>query len=210
MDRATYYSSRRVLRQYHEGGFDKTRTDFVTSDGLMPMTNGWIKYRRFKPDAVAVFVEDMEGRGHWITETQARVMNLAIAMIDGEFLTMRAMAARLNVAPSTVSRALTRLAAWGLLAYIVGRGRWAGLVIIKRAKGDGLDRFRQAAKARVKRWYEGAQRRLSRLAVNVAPYITEEGVRVLGDTRSTTSNKGATLTAQRKWTPEELRSVGIL
>jgi DNA-binding transcriptional ArsR family regulator len=123
---------------------------------------------------------------------------------------MRAMATALQVAPSTVSRALTKLASWGLIAYVVGRGRWGGLVIFRRAKDDGMERFRKAAQARVRRWSEAVRRRISRLEFNVAPYVLEGPSSYYRDYLLTTSNKGATLTAQRRWTVEELRDAGII
>ncbi len=80
-------------------------------------------------------------------------------------------------------------------------------------KDDGLDRFRQAAKGRVQRWKLAAQERVSRLWINVAPYIYEEG----GSSYKghyyhslLTTNKDATLTAQLPWTPQELREAGII
>jgi DNA-binding MarR family transcriptional regulator len=112
---------------------------------------------------------------------------------------MREMAAMLHVAPSTVSRALVKLAAWGLIAYVSMRGRYAATVIVLRSVGDGRDRFRQAAKARVRRWSEAANRRVSRLWANVAPYILDgEGGsgNEYRDHYYQGITKGATLTAQ--------------
>jgi hypothetical protein len=117
------------------------------------------------------------------------------------------------VFPSTVSRALTKLASWGLIAYVVGRGRWAGLVIFRRATDDGMERFRKAAQARVRRWSEAVRRRLSRLEFNVAP-IALEGDRGVDSlyywSTQVTNYKGATLTVQLPWTVEELRDSGII
>jgi predicted transcriptional regulator len=170
-DRARYYSSPAVLRQYHESGLDRKRSDFVLSDGSMPMSSGWAKYRRFHPAEAWIFVTAPDG-GHWITEKQALVLRLAESIIDSRLrLTMHQMAERLEVATSTVSRALCKFAAWGLIAYIPGRGRWAGLVMFRRVKDDGLDRFRKAAKERVRRWAKAAEDRVSRLKINVASYI---------------------------------------
>jgi hypothetical protein len=123
------------------------------------------------------------------------------------------MAHRLEVAPSTVSRALTKLQSFGILRVIVGRGRWAGLVIFRAVKDDGMERFRKAAKERVARWKLAAEARVSRLWINVAPYIQRgEGNDYVSqwEVSLLTTTKGATLTAQLTWTPQELREAGII
>lgn len=152
-------------------------------------------------DVPLVWIDDAEGRPRAITPKQKAVYALASEMIEGEMLTMHEMGKRLGVAPSTVSRTLAKLSAWGILAYIVGRGRYAGLVIIRRVKGDGLDRFRRAAQERVKRWSQAAERRISRLRANVASYVMEEGRR--GDSLSdyVLVTVAATL---KPWTPQEI------
>lgn len=167
-------------------------------------------WQRFNRSDTLVWVDDAEGKPRALTPKQYQVLTMALAMIDRELWTMREMAERLSVAPSTVSRALAKLQAWGLIRVIVGRGRWAGLLILKAAKDDGLTHLRRAALARINRWKEAAQRRLSRLAINVAPYISEEGIEVLSNPDISTTSKSATLTVQRKWTPAELRDLGII
>lgn len=167
----------------------------------------WMK---FNPGVQLVWINDADGVPRALTPKQYQVYQLAAEMVEGPMHTMRDMAALLHVAPSTVSRALAKLQAWGIIAYIVGRGRWAGLVIIRRAKGDGLDRFRKAAQARVRRWKEAAQRRFSRLAFNVAPYLIDGGREYLVpviSTSTTTRYKGATLTTQRSWTADEVADI---
>ena len=169
------------------------------------------KWQRMNRGMQLVYVDDFEGNPRALTPRQVEVYQLARTMIEGEMLTMRQMAQRLGVSPSTVSRALGKLSAWGILVYIVGRGRWAGLVIMKYARDGGhMDYMRRLAKDRIRRWKEAADRRLSRLALNVAPYLLDEGVSVLGTTNTSNSSKGATLTVQRKWTPDELRELGII
>jgi len=179
----------------------------VASEGAFG--RAWLK---FNPGKKLVYVDDLEGRPRAVTPHQKDVLYLALSMIDGEMLTMREMAKRLGVAPSTVSRALTKLQAWGIIAYIVGRGRWAGLVIMRRVKGDGLERLRRAAKARVYGWKLAAEARLSRLQMNVAPYFLDRE-RVGNDTLytylETVTTKSATLTPQ-PWTVEDLREAGII
>ena len=194
---------------------DKAERDPVSGfngRATVPMGRGFGLWQRMNPGKALVSVFDMEGRERYLTPTQAEVTGLALSMVDGEMLTMREMATRLAVAPSTVSRALTKLQAWGILAYVVGRGRFAGLVIMRRAQGDGLDRFRDAAKARVRRWSEAVKRRISRLEFNVAPYVFDKGRGVDSLYYYLTSidtNKGATLTAQLSWSAEELAEVGL-
>jgi len=179
----------------------------------VPLGRGFALWQRMNAGQQLVWVDDAEGTPRALTPRQAKVLSLALEMIEGQGMTMRAMATALQVAPSTVSRALTKLASWGLIAYVVGRGRWAGLVIFRRAKDDGLDRFRKAAQARVRRWSEAVRRRLSRLEINVAP-IALEGDRGLDSlyywSTQVTNYKGATLTTQRPWTVEELREGGII
>ena len=179
------------------------------SRATVPYGRGFALWQRMNAGAQLVWIDDMEGNPRAITPKQAQVLALALEMVEGDMLTMRGMAARLGFAPSTVSRALTKLSAWGILCYIVGRGRFAGLVIIKRTVGDGQDRFREAAKARVRRWSEAVKRRISRLEINVAPYLLERWRGTEVDTLTqylVHIDKGATLTAQlnQEWRSEEL------
>ena len=168
---------------------------------------GFQKWMRFNPNQELAWIDDMEGRPRAITPKQYRVLQLALACIDGEMLSMRQMAVRLGMAPSSVSRTLTKLSAWGVIAYVVGRGRWAGLVIMRRTKTDGLDRFRRAAQERVRRWRETAERRVSRLEMNVASYLSE---RVRGKEVDslyyylTTISTDATL---KPWTADDMAEI---
>jgi DNA-binding transcriptional regulator GbsR (MarR family) len=122
----------------------------------------------------------------------------------GVHVTMTTLAGKLGVSISTVSRAVTKLQAFGLLAIAVARGKYGGMWVMRRAKDDGLDAFRRAAKARVRRWYEAAQARVSRLESNLAPYFTLDRKGV-----SMTLTPTSTHRAQ-DWTPEELREAGII
>lgn len=176
----------------------------------VPMGRGFGLWQRMNPTAQLVWVDDAEGHPRALTPKQAQVLDLACEIVDGdEALTMRDMAARLRVAPSTVSRALVKLASFGILAYIVGRGRYAGLVIFRRAHGDGLDRFRAAAKARIRGWREAAERRISRLIANVAPTVRGRGEDSLTTYLRDHDSVTATLIRQ-PWTVEELRDCGII
>ncbi len=192
---------------------DPVQVSGVNGRATVPMGRGFALWQRMNPGAQLIYVDDMEGRPRALTPRQVEVLALALEMVDGAMLTMRGMAARLGVSPSTVSRAITKLQAWGIIRVIVGRGRFGGLVIFRAVKGDGRDRFRDAAKARVRRWSEAVKRRLSRLEMNVAPYFLErKGTDSLTYYLETVPSisKSATLTAQRPWTPQELREAGII
>jgi len=191
---------------------DPVQESGVNGRATVPMGRGFALWQRMNPGVQLVYVDDMEGRPRALTPRQVEVLALALEMVDGAMLTMRGMAARLGVSASTVSRALAKLQAWGILRVIVGRGRFAGLVIFRALKDDGRDRFRDAAKARVRRWSEAVKRRLSRLEINVAPYILdrERGVDSLYYWfLGTNTYKSATLTAQlsREWTSAELEGI---
>jgi predicted transcriptional regulator len=150
----------------------------------------------------------MDGRMVGMTPWQNKVYQLAMTYVDHGTVTMRSMAMTLKCSPSTVSRALVKLMSWGLIGYMTGRGRYAGALIFRMTKGDPFQRFRDAAKARVRQWSEAAQRRVSRLAINVAPYILEKerGVDSLYYyLTSITSTKDATLS--RPWTAEDVAGV---
>lgn len=175
------------------------------------------KWQRFNKGPLE-WIETPEGM-RAITPTQNRVWALLRSLMDEgdgtkRMLTMREMAAELSVSASTVSRAITKFVSWGLLTAIIGRGRFAGVALFKYVKDGGfLDWKRSQAKARIRRWYEAAQRRISRLEFNVAPYLIEGdegGIYYLNRGHITTSTKGATLTAQLPWTVDELREAGII
>ena len=194
---------------YYARVWDDRQRDPLSLHGpaAVPMGRGFKAWQRFNPGQQLVWVDDLEGNPKAVTVKQRAVLELALSMVDGEMLSMRDMAERLKVSPSTVSRALTRLAAWGIIAYVVGRGRWAGLVIMRRAKGDGLDRFRRAAKDRVRRWKEAGERRISRLQLNVAPYFHEER-KVRDSLYDYLSNLPTTKSATLKpWTAEDMAEV---
>ncbi len=185
----------------------KYANELYVSEGAFG--RAWMK---FNPGVQLVWVDDAEGHPRALTPKQYLVLTAALDMADGIGITMRQLASRLEVAPSTVSRALTKLSAWGLICYFVGRGRWAGLVIFRRTPNDGFDRMRKLAKARVQRWSEAAKRRLSRLQINVAPYFLERkevGNDSLYPYLESLVTVDATLTAQ-PFSVQDLRDVGII
>ena len=178
------------------------RSDLVQSEGATG--RAWLK---FNPGAQLIYVNDAEGHPRALTPKQYAVLTAVFDVIAaGKFTTMRAIAADLGYAASTVSRALVKLTAWGIIGYISGRGRYAATYLFRRADGDGFDRLRTAAKRRLKAFYE----RISRSRFNVAPMkpTTTYGRFTVSGTRDVDSNDiVATLNG---WTPDELRSVGIL
>ena len=180
----------------------------------VPLGRGFALWQRMNPKEQLVWVDDAEGRPRALTPKQALVISFARSNVDGRMYTMRAMAALLGVNVSTVSRSLAKAQAWGLLVYVVGKGRFAGLVIMRYVRDHGfLDAKRKAARERVARWKLAAEARISRLWINVAPYVLEEkrGYDSLtSHVLSLTTTKDATLTAQRPWTVQELRDSGII
>lgn len=173
----------------------------------VPMSMGWAMYRRFNPHAELIAIVDEQGRDRMITRKQADVFDLARSLVDTS-TTIRAMAETLRVSPSTVSRAMVKLASYGLIGYLSGRGKYGGITIFRRSAGDGLARFTKLAKAKVAQWSEAAKRRLSRLQSNVAPYAMEErrGVDSLYYyLTSISSSKSATL--DLPWTAEDMAEI---
>ena len=198
-------------RALHYGSMADKQARTFDSEGAYGraanVTAGWAMYRRFNPAAELIFVGTIDGRERFITRNQADVLDLARSLIDTD-TTMSAMARTLSVSVSTVSRAMVKLASFGLIGYLSSRGRYAGLTIFARTRGDGLDRFTKAARVRVMAWRQAAQRRLSRLQSNLAPYLSERrGGQELDSLYYylTTTDKGATLTAP--WTAEDMAEI---
>jgi hypothetical protein len=184
---------------------DKMERDPIQVTGAngratVPNGRGFARWQRCHPGERLVSVHDEQGREWMLTPKQAAVFDY-VRTIEGN-PTQRDIARAMAVAPSTISRALWKLQAIGLIVFLVGRGRYAGMVIIRRVKGDGLDRFRQMAKDKLREWRLASERRVSRLGVNVASLI-----RGRGDDSLTTYYRDtytdATLTA-RPWTAQEI------
>lgn len=200
------------LVNYYAREADKKDRDPYGPDGSGRATvvngRGFQKWRRFNPGGKTVWVENIDGRMFELTHNQSMILSECLASEGGTPVTMRSLARRLRLSPSTISRAMVRLASFGLIAYLTTRGRYAETFIFRRVKGDSLERFRTAAKAKVRQWSQAAQRRLSRLEMNVASYLHEEGRGV--DSlyyylTSITSTKGATI--EREWTAEDVAGV---
>lgn len=197
-----------AIDRYYLSLYERSQRDPVSEDigrATVPMGRGFNAWRRFHPGEELVYVDDAEGRPRGLTPKQYAVLTLALSMVDRQTHTMREMASELGVSTSTVSRALARLSAWGILAYIVGRGRYAGLVIIRRAKGDGWEHLRRAAKARVEGWRKAAEERVSRLIRNVALYHPFEEWERHGLGHVYVDGMNATLT--KPWTVDDLEGL---
>jgi len=190
---------------------DPVQTPDANGRATVPMGRGFQAWRRFHPNEETVWVENPEGQLYELTRNQVSVLTASFGCEGTGPITMRGLGAQLKLSPSTISRALVKLASFGLIAYLTGRGRYAGTVIIRRVKADGLERFRVAAKAKVRAWSEAAQRRIARLWVNVAPYVQEDqgvGSGSLYRDSYYLLTENATLT--RPWTPDDLREAGII
>lgn len=173
--------------------------------GRADVANGRMnKWQRFnKAPLVAVIAPD--GRTVYLTTKQNTVYG-AVRRLDstGVRITMRALAVALKVAPSTIYRALVKLAALGLVAYQSNRGRLGGTVFVLRAAHDTLGWFQEAAKAKVRAWAKRNQERFARLYGNVATYLPGRERELVPSTKYIGRNiSGA-------WTPEELRDAGII
>lgn len=100
-------------------------------------------FRRYHKDATVDFVST-DGVLHWMTHKQMRVHGiLARLAVSGSPSTVRAIAAEARACPSTVSRAILKLQAWGEYAVDIKRGRYGGVRVWKVIS----DRFADYARA---------------------------------------------------------------
>jgi predicted transcriptional regulator len=127
------------------------------------------RWGRYNDPATLIYIDLPEGRSVGLTPNQAAVFDLIRTYANtGIRVGVRKLAAELHVAASTVYRACVRLAAWGLIAYQSNRGRNGGYMIRMREARDGLDWFRDEAKAKLRGWWKASEDRISRLRGNVA------------------------------------------
>ena len=191
---------------------DKPYRDPIQGEAInravVPMGRGFDMWRRFHYGAPLVSVFDDKGREWFLTPKQAAVYDLARQYIENGHTRIRAMAETLGYSPSTVSRALIKLQAIGLIGVIVGRGCYGGVIIFARATNDGLEAFRTRAKAKIREWSKAAEDRVSRTKRNVATYFSYEEVRSHGYEHVYGDVMNATLI--REWSPDELRDAGII
>jgi hypothetical protein len=115
--------------------------EFQQSDGLQPMTKGWSRYR---PHEERIIVKGGFGKSVSLTPTQHRVLISARTLAEGDRVSMRVIANSIGVAGSTVSRAMLILAAFGLVAYDVTRGRYGGITVLSTAWADLKARSKRA------------------------------------------------------------------
>lgn len=118
----------------------RAHTGYVQSDGRHPLSPGWSRYR---PDEQRVTVRDGFGKLVSLSPTQHRVL-MAARALEGERITATVLANSIGVATSTVTRALVLLAAFGLVAYDVTRGRYGGITLLRTAWADLKARSRTA------------------------------------------------------------------
>lgn len=122
---------------YMERARHATRSQYSEHIGRasQPMTAGWRKYH---PERVLIVEGD-----NYFTDIQYRLKQFVLTH-EGERFTMSEMAESLGCAVSTVSRALTRLAALRLIAFDVVRGRNGGVTFLSIAWADLKARSRNA------------------------------------------------------------------
>jgi len=138
----------------------------------------------------------------WLTRVQLDIYQMALTFVDNGTTSIRAIAKALDKSPSTVSRAIVKLVAFGLLIAVKSLGRYAAMLILRVPTDGTLGRYRKAAKAKMQAWKMAAERRVSRLSFNVAPRgIMEEGLL----TTSTSSYR-----RNIEFTPDDLREAGII
>jgi predicted transcriptional regulator len=176
----------------------------------VPNGRGFDKWRRFNPTGEVIWVNDIDGVPRALTRKQADVLaDLLMTARGSGNTTSRAVAARLKISSSTVSRAAVRLASFGLIAYLTGRGRYGGMLVVTRvAVDDGLERFRKLAKAKIRAWAKAAEERVSRLRSNAASKTTWKEIEAHHLEHHYYSSMDAAL--KRPWTPEELREAGVI
>ena len=169
------------------------------------------KWLRFNSAEDLVWVTDPEGIPRALTRKQVAVYGAVRGLAGtGTRVTMRALGDDLGTAPSTVYRAIVKLAAFGFVAYQSNRGRLGGSVFLLRSAKDGLDWVRDEARAKVRRWRLAAEARISRLRVNVASYFPGRE-RELYQYRNSDSNSHSTgRNIYREWTVEDFREAGLM
>jgi len=192
----------------YAGMADKRERDPISEDNgraTVPMGRGFARHKRFHPGATYVTVTTLDGQTVELTRTQADVLDLGRTYIETGTVTMREMAEILKVAPSTVWRALVKLASYGLIGYLTGRGRWNRTILFSRGKNDGLERFQKAAKDKVRQWAKATELRFSRLAASVATRYSWKEMEDHGLGHYFLVSKGATMSAP--WSAEDVAGV---
>jgi hypothetical protein len=142
-----------------------------------PSITGLRAFLRYHKDARQDFV--INGRMRSLTRNQV-VMHGLVARVatTHEHATVTSLAKEAHVAPSTVSRFMLKLQAWGEYAIDVTRGRNGGVTIRLRTMGDNLKAYAERAWARIRKTAEKA---FLRSAGNVASTIPRKGEGLTGN-----------------------------
>lgn len=107
-------------------------------------------FQFYSPNAFSRQVSP-DGRQRWLgPKTSAVYAILHRVASSGEKTTMREIAGEAMCTPSTVSRAVQRLQAWGFFAIDITRGRHGGITVRMRRAGDALKHYAAAAWGRIK------------------------------------------------------------
>ncbi len=120
----------------------KTATRFTVSDGFAPMSKGWAAYNK-----ATIAVRDQWGNQHMVTAKTHTVLLIALGRIarNETSTTLREIGTEAKVCAQTVANALRKFTAWGILATGSVRGKYGGLILFARSKGDGLEHFARMA-----------------------------------------------------------------
>jgi hypothetical protein len=180
----------------------------------VPMGQGFAMWRRFNLDQEVLWIDDADGNPRWITRLQADLISYLQSLPDGTHVVMRELAVKFDCAASTISRAMTKFASFGVLTYAVGRGRYGGAIVyqfLREVAPDTARRFRELAKAKVRAWSKAAAERAARLKAFIASTHPrkeiEEGV---SGYYLPTYYSSMDALLKKPWTVEELREAGIL
>lgn len=127
-------------------------------------------FRRYSRNATVDVGVMADGREHWLAPKQSRIW----AIVQRELLgdgrtTMKAIAQEANVHPTTVSRTLTKLEAWGEVAVDVVRGKYGGIRLWRPIS----DRFRLYAIAARQRIARAARHARSKVASTLTSWKRE-------------------------------------
>ena len=112
----------------HSHHLDKDKAAPIVTGRAAVLSLGW---KRYHPHEATVEVIDLDGKRRYLTPYQWNVLQAVRTL--RERASMSIIAASLGVAPSTVMRALKRLASMGLVAYDTARGRNGGITVVQVA-----------------------------------------------------------------------------
>ena len=169
------------------------------------------KWARFNDPANLIWMTDPEGRPRGFTRNQVRIYEAAKELAGtGVRVTLREIAERLSLSPSTVWRALVKLTAFGFVSYLSNRGRNGGTVFLLYVADATLDYFRDLAKAKVRKWRLAAEARISRLRGNVASCFPGRERELYEHRYSPSSSNSYRTQHFPEWTPDDFREAGLM